>query len=117
MIDERTALKILEYLPNPPDPTLDTSEYYFLQQLSGQGRVIRVFALDCYPHKDGTGYGCYTMRGGRLCHVDDGWGGSPYHGVYMSQLYDNKEDCRNQTHSWYENWEELRKIQRQEGLL
>ena len=116
-MDERTARMIAEYLPNPPDPTLDVSEYYFLQNNTGRERVIRVYALDCFPHKDYVGYGCYQQRGGRLVHVDDGWGGDPFHGIYMHQLYDNKEDCRNQTHSWFDRWEQLRDIQRKEGLL
>lgn len=116
MIDEHTARMIAAYIPGEPDPTLDFGEYYFLQQNTGRGRVIRVFALDCYPHRDGTRYGCYTMRGGQLVHVDDGWGGDPYHGIYMSQLYDNKEDCKNQTHSWYEGWEKLREIQKVEAI-
>ena len=28
-----------------------------------------------------------------------------------NELYDNKEDCRNQTHGAYDDWEALRKIQ------
>ena len=112
---EREAQMIAAYIPNPPDPTLEFGEYYFLQNKSGTERVIRVFALDCYPHKDGTAYGCYRQVGGRLVHVDDGWDSGPYHGIYLHQLYDNKEDCRNQTHSWFERWEDLRRLQQEEA--
>lgn len=108
---EREALMIREYLPGKPDPTLQFGEYYFLQN----NRVIRVFALDVYCNRDGDTYGCYRQVGGRMVKVDDGWGGGPFHGVYKSQLYDNKEDCRNQTHSWCERWEELRELQRKEA--
>lgn len=107
---DRERLMIQEYLPNPPDPTLEFDEFYFLQN----NRVIRVYALDCFPHKDDTCYGLYTKRGSRLVRVDEGWG-DPFHGAYRHELYDNKEDCRNQTHSWFDRWEELRELQQKEA--
>lgn len=109
---DRERLMIQEYLPNPPDPTLEEDEFFLLQN----GRVIRVYPLDILPHKDGTCYGLYTKRGGRLVRVDEGWD-DPNHGAYRHELYDNKKDCRDQTHYWYENWESLRDLQRKEGLL
>ena len=49
------------------------------------------------------------------CWVDTGWGADDHtHGVYRGDLYDNREDCKNQTHMGCSWWEQLRKIQ-QEG--
>lgn len=108
---DRERQMIEEYLPNPPDPTLGDGEYYYLQN----ERVIRVYPLDILPNKDGgTCYGIYTKRGGRLVRVDDGYG-DPFHGVYFYDLYDNKEDCRNRTHWFCEEWERLRELQQKEA--
>ena len=107
---DRERQMIAEYLPNPPDPSLDFEEFYFLQN----NRVIRVYALDCFCHEHDVCYGLYTKRGGRLVRVDEGWG-DPFHGAYRHELYDNKEDCRNQTHSWFDRWEQLRELQKKEA--
>lgn len=108
---DRERLMIQEYLPNPPDPTLEFDEFYFLQN----NRVIRVYALDCFPHKNDVCYGIYKKCGFRLVKVNDGWDDTGFHGVYRHELYDNKEDCRNQTHLWYDRWEELRELQQKEA--
>ena len=119
MIDERTRQEIEYYLPNPPDPDLQDNEFYWLQYTNGATGnpwVIRVFPLDILPHKDGTEYGIYTKRGGRLQWVDAGYG-TDTRGVRRYDLYDNKQDCRNQTHMCCDYWEHLREIQRKEGLI
>lgn len=98
------------YLPHDPDPTLDLNEYYWLQYTNGatgNPRVIRVYALDILPHKDGTEYGIYQMRGGRLQWVDVGYGDDT-RGARMGDLYDNKQDCRDQTHGAVDWWPSLR---------
>lgn len=115
MIDERTKQMIDYYLPNPPDPDLGDNEYYWLQE-GMSSRVIRVMALDIFPVRDGTEYGIYTKRGGRLVRLDAGYG-DPFRGVRMHDLYDNKIDCRNREHSTCDEWEQLRKIQRENGLI
>ena len=115
MIDERTRKRIESYLPNPPDPNLEFGEYYYLQE-GTTSRVIKVYALDILPHKDDVEYGIYQKHGNKLVRVDAGYG-DPYRGVRMSNLYDNKEDCRNREHSMYDGWEHLREIQREEGLI
>ena len=103
------------YLPNAPDTELEEGEYYYLQNKSGTERIIRVYPLDVFPTKRGTEYGLYTKKGGRLCWVDTGWGDNHYRGAYRSDLYDNKTDCKNQTHMGCSWWEDLRKVQ--QGLL
>ena len=104
------------YLPNPPDPSLEMSEYYFLRCTSGGDKVIRVFALDILPCRDGTEYGLYQRRGSRMCRVDARGDGDRCRGVPMSALYDNYQDCRAQTHWMYDRWELLREKQRAEGM-
>ena len=115
MIDEHTRKMIEYYLPNPPDPDLGDNEYYWLQE-GMSSRVIRVIALDIFPVRDGTEYGIYAKRGGRLVRLDAGYG-DPFRGVRMHDLYDNKIDCRNREHSTCNEWEQLRKIQRENGLI
>lgn len=116
MIDERTRQMIEYYLPNPPDPDLQQGEYYWLQEGFGRPRVIKVYPLDIWPVKDGTEYGLYTKKGGRLVKVDAGYG-DPFRGARKHDLYDNKIDCRNREHNMCDEWERLREIQKEEGLL
>jgi len=110
---DRDREDIAYYLPHDRDPTLDTGEYYYLQYTmgkTGNPRVIRVYALDILPHKDGTEYGIYQYRRGRYHRIDAGYGDFS-RGVRMGDLYDNKQDCRDQTHMGCHWWEELRKKQ------
>lgn len=94
-------------IPSPRDETLGFDEYYYLQTTSAGERVIRVEIRDILPLHDGTEYGIY--QGGRR--IDAGYG-TPFRGVKMHDLYDNKDDCRNQTHYWCDEWERLRLLQR-----
>ena len=111
---DRERQMIEGYLPNPPDPELEDGAYYWLQYLAnGSTRVLTVYPLDILPVKDGTEYGIYQMRGGRMHRVDAGYD-DPCRGVRMHDLYDNKQDCRDQTHMCWDRWEELRQIQQKE---
>lgn len=112
-MDERTRMMIEAYIPSPPDQTLEFGEYYYLQSTWGGDKVIRVRVLDIFPGKDGTEYGIYQRRGGRAVRIDAGWG-DPFRGVQMCDLYDNKQDCRNRTHSINDDWHALRRIQEAE---
>ena len=114
-MDERMQKMIDAYLPHPPDPTLDMSEYYFCQYTARGERIIRVFALDILPLKDGTEYGIYQQRGGRMCHIDVTGDGDRNRGVRMANLYDNYQDCKDQTHYMYDRWEMLREQQQKEA--
>jgi hypothetical protein len=113
-MDDRKRQMIEAYIPHPRDPSLEAGEYFFCQETMGGPRIIRVFALDILPHRDGTEYGIYQSRGPRLVRVDARGDGDPSRGVHMHELYDNKEDCRDRTHSCYDNWEWLREQQRKE---
>lgn len=111
---EREKELVRAYLPHARDRTLEDGEFYYLQSTSGGERVIRVFALDVLCCRDGTEYGIYQQKGGRLVRIDAGYG-DPFRGIRMGSLYDNKEDCRDQTHIMFDGWEGLRHTQEAEG--
>lgn len=107
---ERLRLQIETYIPGEPDPDLELGEYYMQDSA---GRVIRVYAQDIAWDQDGeirrpfrvsNGKGVYNAS----CEAigSPGW-------YYLAALYDNKEDCKYQTHSWCNWWEKLRKIQQE----
>lgn len=110
---ERERQMIAEYLPGEPDPKLRDGEYYYLQSTMGGERVIKVFPLDILPYHDGTEYGIYQEKGNRMVWIDSGWG-DPSRGVRFHDLYDNKEDCKNRTHYFMDEWEKLRELQQEE---
>ena len=103
------------YLPNPPDDTLDMSEYYYRRETTRGPQVIRVFVRDVLPHEDVIEYGLYQRRGSRLCWIDTRGDGDRLRGARMAELYDNYQDCKDQTHYLYDNWELLRSRQRGEA--
>ena len=113
-MDDRIRRMIESYLPHPRDPSLQDGEYFFRRETEKGPRIIRVFALDILPLRDGTEYGIYQSRGGRLVRVDARGDGDPNRGVYMHDLYDNKEDCRDSTHYMYDEWENLRQVEQEE---
>lgn len=96
---------IAAYLPTPRDPDLKEFEYYVMDNFE---HIQRVYICDINPGKECTVYGVrysstgYKFRGGI---------GGGYGTTYMSELYDNKPDCRKQTHMCYNNWEYLRRLQ------
>jgi len=117
MIDDRTRMMMEIYLPHPRDTSLELGEYYWQ---SGSGKVYRVAVLTILPTKDGYEYGIYREVGGRMQHVDVGYGDDPHRGVSKAELYDNQQDCRDRTHSIFDGWEALREQQEEamrDGLL
>ena len=109
---ERELIK--KCLPNPPDPELEFGEYYYLQYTWGKPRVIKVTAFDVFPMEDGIEYGIYQKRGQKHVRIDAGYG-NPFRGVRKNDLYDNTQDCRDQTHMYEDRWEQLRELQLKEG--
>lgn len=103
---ERQRQMIEGYLPRARDKSLEFDEYYYLQYTSSGERVIKVHVREILPQKDSIEYGIYN-RSGRI-------GGDPFRGVRKYDLYDNKEDCKEQTHIAYDDWEELRLLQEME---
>lgn len=57
-----------------------------------------------------TTYGVRYSATGNRFQGFPGWGK-----VRKYQLYDNKQDCKDSTHSCYDGWEELRELQMKEA--
>ena len=112
MTDRQKQL-IAGYLPNPRDPDLEPDEYYVLDM---RDRPTKVRLVNIAPHGDDTVYQVVTPTG-RAVHgpyevEPDIFGGGWY---YPGALYDNKQDCKDCTHSGYDWWEYLREIQQKEA--
>lgn len=114
-MDERTRMMIDAYIPSPRDMELEDGEYYYLQATASGERVIKVMPLDVLFAGDHTEYRLYRQQGARVLWVDANGDGDFNRGVRKAALYDNKDDCRNQTHVLYDGWEELREIQEGEN--
>lgn len=105
---DREKRLIEEYIPSPRDQELGLFQYY-VQDLSD--RVQKVEITNICPWLDAeTTYNVVQVdtrkrvKGWRKCET-----------FAMSDLYDNKQDCRNRTHSCYSYWERLREIQQKEA--
>lgn len=110
---DRQRQMIAAYIPSEPDPELDFAEYYMTDSAD---RVIRVCAASiAYSDDDREIRQVFTVSkrprsvfGGRgECARNPGW-------YYLRALYDNKQDCRDDTHWMYDEWERLRALQREE---
>ena len=105
---ERQQKMIEAYLPHPRDDSLDLGEYYYKRD---DGKVFKVYISDIFPHKESTHYGCRYSSNGQRVHTCYEWDGIP-----KRQLYDNKEDCKDDAHLMCDYWEELRELQnKQDG--
>lgn len=110
---DRQRQMIEAYIPREPDPTLDFAEYYMTDAAD---RVIRVLASSiAYTSDDreireviAIGKRPHPVYGGRGEYGrNPGW-------YYVRALYDNKQDCREDTHWMYDDWERLRYLQQEE---
>jgi len=108
MTDRQRQL-ISYYLPHPRDPKLGFNEYYVRDVAD---RIRKVEVREILPYDNETTYGVYEVSSGRR--IDAGYS-SPWVGFRKYALYDNKEDCRDQSHLLYDGWEELRELQEKEG--
>lgn len=97
------------YLPHPRDETLDDFEYYVLDAYD---RVQRVFITDIAPDiaHDCNKYRVQNKRG-----VVHGYASDSFGYIRMGYLYDNKEDCKDGVHNWFDGWERLRDLQKKEN--
>lgn len=100
---EKQRGMIRDYLPHGRDPELGDDEYY-VEDLSG--RIVKVRIVDINPSKGmGTVYGVVMANSARR--VNPGYD----NGFAMSELYDNKQDCKDMTHAGFNHWEELRQLE------
>ena len=110
---ERQKQMIDAYLPSPRDPDLEDDWYYVLDARDRPVKV-RIFAIAF--DREGNTIVQVCDKAGRFVHgpyeTDSvSLGGSWYH---EGSLYDNKPDCKSSLHSWYHDWEALRKLQMEE---
>ena len=103
MIDEQTRKKIEAYIPSPRDKSLRPYCDYYVNQ---NGRVKLGHVRDTYMNDDGEDLLGLVDDHGRKIHVL--W---EFDSFRRCELYDNEEDCRNQTHGAYDDWEALRAMQ------
>ena len=97
---DRMKQMIKWYIPNPRDPELDSCEYYYKRE---DEKIFKVYVCDILPHDNETHYGCRYSSNGQRVHTSYDFDGIP-----MRQLYDNKQDCKDESHLMYDNWEWLR---------
>ena len=95
MTDRQRQL-IEAYLPHERDMELGDFEYYVLDT---NDRVRKVKIRAILPHGDYITYGVYEVSSGRR--IDAGWG-SENIGFRKANLYDNKEDCKQQAHLMFD---------------
>ena len=103
MIDEATRKKIETYIPSSRDTALRPYCDYYVNVNSRVklGHVRGIFMSD-----DGEDLlELVDDRGRRIIGL---W---EFDSFRRNELYDNKEDCRNQTHGAFCDWEQLREMQ------
>lgn len=100
---EREKQLIEGYIPSPRDTTLKDFEYY-VKDLNG--RVQKVEITDILPFGETTLY--RVVQADTRKQIKNF---RKYDAFLMCDMYDNKTDCRDNTHIAYDNWEYLRKIQ------
>lgn len=104
---ERENQLIEAYIPHKRDETLDEDEYYVLTANDTvQKGVLRDIAFNS------RGEDIFRLWNGRgIVHC---WASDAMGFVTKRHLYDNKQDCKDQTHFAYDGWEELRNYQKEE---
>lgn len=92
------------YIPNPRDESLEDDEYYVLTENETIRKgAVRELAIN------GNGEKTFRLWNGRgIVHC---WARDNMGYVTKRHMYDNKQDCKDQTHFSYDDWEDLREIQ------
>lgn len=104
MTDREKEL-IEAYIPSPRDHSLDWDEY-FAKDCAGRVYKVHISGiLPCGGLEGENHYSVYTDGGKRITDFTED-GNFP-----KRRLYDNKQDCRDETHNFYGNWERLRELQ------
>lgn len=104
---DREKQLIEAYIPSPKDTALKDFEYYVKDS---NDRVQKVEITDMLPFGETMLY--------RVVQVDTRKqikNFRKYDAFAMCDMYDNKTDCRDCTHSCYSYWERLREIQQEEA--
>lgn len=106
---DREKQLIEAYIPSPRDPELEMFEYYAKDTAD---RIHKVRITNIYDFQDKSYFAVCEVNSGKrvVCEYGDPY----FKGFRMQYLYDNKDDCRNNTHFGYDEWEKLREIQMEE---
>lgn len=102
-MDEQKFKSMVDaYIPSPRDESLDVDEYYVLSENNIiQKGWISDIAFDSHGN---IRYRLRNKKG-----VVHSWASDELGYVRKSHMYDNKQDCKSETHFAYDDWEELRK--------
>lgn len=92
------------YIPHKRDKNLEEYEYYILTANDTvQKGVVRDIAFNA------RGEDLFCLWNGRG--VVRSWASNNMGYVTKRHLYDNKQDCKDQTHFAYDDWEKLRELE------
>ena len=104
MLTQREQELIEAYIPHKRDKNLDEDEYYVLTANDTvQKGVVRDLAFNA------RGEDLFRLWNGRG--VVHSWASDNMGYVTKRHMYDNKQDCKDQTHFAYDHWEKLRDLQ------
>ena len=110
MTDREREL-IAAYIPSPRDEELGEYDYYVKVYCGNKTKILRGHITEIFPYfvENENRYRICTDSGKTI----NNW---KQDGTFsMRELYDNKQDCRDGTHAWFDNWEKLREIQKAES--
>lgn len=106
---EKEKELIEDYIPNKRDESLEEDEYYVLTANDTvQKGIVRDIAFNARGEDI---FRLWNSRG-----VVHSWASDNMGYVTKRHMYDNKQDCKDNTHFAYDDWEKLREIQKQEKL-
>lgn len=109
MTDKQRQM-IADILPHPRDPELEFDQYY-VKDTSDRVRKVRITTILPGAVFEENTYVVREVSTGRI--IDAGYG-DPWHGFSKAKMYDNRQDCKDDTHWSYSDWEDLRELQMKE---
>lgn len=99
-MDKNELAKI--YIPSPRDKSLNEDEYYVLTE---NDTIQKGWITDiAFGIRGNMKYRLFNGRG-----VVRSWASDELGYTGKAHMYDNKTDCKNETHFAYEGWEDLLK--------
>jgi len=112
---DRERKMIEAYLPHDPDPTLEHLFGYYVKDTSG--RVHKCIVTDLLPGDMRTGEMEFAVVEESTGRRINPWYASddPFRGFKKCDMYDNREDCKNDTHPCISSWEKLREVQKNDN--
>lgn len=93
------------YILRDRDPELEDGEYY-VKDTAGRvvkGRLVNILPCNTSYCSEGVTYGLVNAKGQ---HISAGTG-SDFIGFTKSEMYDNRDDCREDAHIMFSRWEDF----------